>query len=311
MRTKSLILKNRIVEEDGKESITYETSLPLEILEALKQRKFLPQTPYLHWRRITRLYYAVTLGDKCEDCEYIWSLNNAFLPKHVVQEIKIEEERSGLEANAIIWTIKRWHGRPVALARILLGYDKNIPVEISYESITLTPEIRYYMQLKARTILYWKQIGEEGWIITKGTKDYDAKSWITCDTLTIPKKFQTVHHFIFLTANIALKEKDGKPALLLTRTAIRDPLDEFLDTTIEKGKGKIEIHDLYTKYTAYLEQKQSNPIYKYTFEHFINELETRNVISKRQKEDILQKPNEPYFIHGFDFKTQTERGDDG
>ena len=308
MRTISFIQKNRF-KEDGQESISYETSLPLEILEALKQRKVLPVTPYLHWRRISRLYYVVTLGDKCEECEFIWSLNNAYLPKSVQQEIEIEEHRSGLEANAIIWTIKRWHGRNVALARILLGYDTNIPVEISYEHIILTPDIRYYMQLKDRTILYWKQIGEEGWIITKGTKDYDAKSWITCETLTIPKKFQTIHHCTFLTANIALKEKDGKPALVLTRTVIRDPLDEFIDNTIEKGKGEIEIHDLYTRYISYVEKKQIDPFYKYDFKHFIDELENKSVISKQQKEILLQKPNEPYYIHGFTFK-QKEGGDD-
>jgi len=309
LNTITFIQKNRF-EEDGQESISYQTSLPLEILEALKQRKFLPQTPYLHWRRIARLYYVVTLGDKCAECEYIWSLNNAYLPKHVVQEIKIEEQRSGLEANAIIWTIKRWHGRTVALAKILLGYDTNIPVEISYENITLTPEIRYYMQLKARTILYWKQIGDEGWIITKSTEDYDARSWVTCETLTIPKKFQTVHHCTFLTANIALKEKDGKPALVLTRSALRDPLDEFLDNTIEKGKGELEIHDLHTQYIAYVEKKKINPLLKYDFEHFINELERKRVVSKRQKEGILQKTNEPYYIHGFSLKTQTlERGE--
>jgi len=311
LNTITFIQKTRF-EEDGQESISYQTSLPLEILEALKQRKFLPQTPYLHWRRISRLYYVVTLGDKCAECEYIWSLNNAYLPTHVEQEIKIEEQRSGLEANAIIWTIQRWHGRTVALARILLGYGTNIPVEISYKDITLTPEIKYYMQLKGRTILYWKQIGENSWIITKGTKDYDAKSWLTCETLTIPKKFQTVHHCAFLTANIALKEKDGKPALVLARTAIKTPLEEFLDNTIEKGKGEIEIHDLYAKYTAYVEKKQIDPFFKYDFEHFINELENKSVISKQQKEIILQKPNEhpekTYYIHGFSLKTN-ERGD--
>jgi len=309
LSTITFIQKNRF-KEDGQENISYETSLPIEILEAIKQRKVLPETPYLHWSRISRLYYVVTLGDKCDECAYIWSLNNAYIPKTVKQEIQIEEQRSGLDANAIIWAIKRWHGRNVALARILLGYGANIPVEISRKNITLTPQIRYYMQLKARTILYWKQIGEEGWIITKSTKDYDAKSWITCETLTIPKKFQTVHHYTFLMANIALKEKDGKPALVLTRSALRDPIEEFLDNTIEKCKGEIEIHDLYAKYTTYVEKKQINQFFKYNFEDFINELENKHVISKQQKEIILQKPNEQYYIYGFSLKTQTnERGD--
>jgi len=307
MRTKSLIQKNRIEKEDGKENISYETSIPLEILEALKQHRHLPQTPYLHWRRITRLYYAVTLGDKCEKCEDIL-LNHTVLPRHVIQEIQIEEERSGLEANAIIWTIKRWHGRPVALAKILLGYDKNIPVETSYESVALPPEIRYYMQLKARTILYWKQISEDTWLITKSTKDYDAKSWITCETLTIPKKFLTFNYFLFIETTVHLTEKDGKPALVLKRTVFRSSFEEFLDATIEKGKGEIEIHDLYNLYLEYIKKNkpEEEPL---SFIGFLNRLSPR-ILPLKPYTVLREHPEETYYIHGFSLKTN-KRGDDG
>jgi len=305
LNTITFIQKTRF-EEDGQDSISYETSLPLEILEALKQHRHLPQTPYLHWRRISRLYYAVTLGDKCEKCEDIL-LNHAFLPHHVIQEIKEEEELSGLEANAINWTIKRWHGRPVALARILLGYDKNIPVETSYKSVALPHEIRYYMQLKERTILYWKQIGEDTWLITKSTKDYDAKSWITCETLKIPKKFLTFNYFMFIETTVHLTEKDGKPALVLKRTIFRDPIDEFLDNTIEKGKGKIEIHDLYNLYLEYIKKNKPEE-YPLSFIGFLDRLSPR-IIPLKLYTVLRAHPEETYYISGFALKTQTVRGD--
>jgi len=294
-------------DEDGKESIIYETSIPLEILDALRQHRHLPQTPYLHWRRITRLYYAVTLGDKCEKCEDIL-LNHTVLPRHVIQEIKTEEELSSLEANAIIWSIKRWHGRPVATARIFLGYGKNIPVETSYKSVALPPEIRYYMQLKTRTILYWKQIGEDSWIITKSTKNYDAKSWITCDTLTIPKKFLTFNYSMFVEMTVQLTEKDGKPALVLTRTVFRTSFEEFLDDTIKKGNGKIEIHDLYNLYLEYIKKNKPEE-YPLSFKGFLDRLSPR-ILPLESYATILSHPEETYYIRGFSLKTQTnERGD--
>jgi hypothetical protein len=309
VRTITFIQKNRF-EVDGQPAVNYDINLPLELIEALKQRKFLPQTPYLHWRRISRLYYVVTLGDKRGIYMHLWKFNETSLPNEVVQEVEREEQRSGLEANAIIWTITRWHGRTVALARILLGYGTNIYVESNNEEITLTPQIRYYMQLKGRTILYWKQLGEDTWLITKSAKDYDAKSWLTCETLKIPKKFRTFNYYMFLETTINLTEKDGKPALVLKRTVFRSSFDEFLDNTIKKGKGKIEIHDLYNLYLEYIKKNkpEEEPL---SFIGFLDKLNPRIIPTKPYKV-LREHPEETYYIHGFSLKTQTnERGDDG
>jgi len=296
------------------EDTFYLASIPTTVIEALKDRKRLPKKLYVHWTRLHALYYAVTLGNaKGQNKKPLNEDSTTELPENVVNEVKHEEAIANMEATAILWKISHMYGRTVAFAKILIGYDKKFEAKIKNNELILTPELKYFMNLHVRTRLYWKRLDEDTWFITKTPlREPDGITWHVCDTLALPAKFfEDMHYFVGWTAELWLQIINGKPVILLYRHVFRTPVDAFFEERLIKSEKDVEIHDLYNKYLEFINDHHYTEELKADFDLFLKLLEFSKIISPEAHALIKEKPNEPYYIHGFDFKTQTERGDDG
>jgi len=292
----------------------YLASIPNTVIEALKKRKCLPKKLYVHWTRLHALYYAVTLGNtKGQNKNPLNEDNTTELPEKIANEIQHEEEIANMEATAISWKISHMYGRTVAFAKILIGHDKKFEAKIKNNELILTPELKYFMNLHVRTRLYWKRIEENVWLITKTPlREPDGITWHVCNTLTIPPKFfEDMHYFIGWNAELWLQTINDKPVILLYRKVFRTPVDAFFEERLVKSEKDIEIHELYNKYLEFINDHQFTEEVKVDFDFFLKLLEYSQIISPEAHALIKEKPNEPFYIHGFDFKPPLERGDDG
>jgi len=300
------------------ENTFYIARLPNTIIEILKNRKRLPKKLYVHWRFFTKnsLYYAVTLGTARDNHKNPLNEDNTTeLPPEIVEYIQLEEKHSQLEATAILWKITIWNGQTVALAKILLGYGKKIEETLNpYENrneITITPEIKYYMDLHGRTQLYWKQFAKNTWLVSKDRKNYDAVTWNTWDTIKLPHAVKKELGF-FASAKIEIEFfiKNETPALIVRTKRNTTQLEDFLnDTLVENGNG-IEIHELYAKYLDYLKVKHADPSQS-DFHSLVSILYDFHIIPFKAWKQLTSNEQMPYIIPKYGLKTQTnERGDE-
>jgi len=300
------------------EETFYFTSLPNNVIEALKQRKRLPKKLYVHWMFFSKndYYYRVTLGTAREKNRKPLQEDNNIteLPTEIVEYIQLQEKDTHLEATAILWKITKWNGQTVALAKILFGYGNIIEETLqSYENIdtiTITPEIKSYMELHGRTILYWKHIDKNTWLVSKDRKDYDETTWNAWDEIKLPPEVRKELGF-FSTAKVEIEfsSKNDKPALLfrIERNTLR--VEDFLNDTLEKNGKGIEIHELYNKYLEYLKAKHEEPS-KNDFHYLVSTLEDFHIISFKIWKQLTDNEQMPYVIPNYGLKTQTnERGE--
>jgi len=300
------------------EDTFYLASIPNTVIEALKKRKRLPKKLYVHWRFFTKnsLYYAVTLGTSRDKNKNPLNENNITeIPPEIAEYIQWEEKHSHLEATTILWKITKWNGQTVALAKILFGYGHIIAETLqSYENvdtITITPEIKYYMELHGRTQLYWKHVAENTWLVSKDRKDYDAITWNTWDTIKLPLAVRKELGF-FTSAKIEIEFsiKNDKPALIVRTKRNTLCIHDFLNDTLEENGKGIEIHELYAKYLEYLKAKHKQP-YRDDFHSLVTTLEEFHIIPFKAWKQLTRNKQTPYIIPNYGLKTQTERGDDG
>jgi len=301
------------------EDTFYLTSLPNTVIETLKQRKRLPKKLYVHWRFFTKnsLYYAVTLGTaRDKNKNPLNEDNTTELPTEIVEYIQLEEKHSQLEATAILWKITKWNGQTVALAKILFGYGKKIEETLqSYENvdtITITPEIKYYMELHGRTHLYWKHIDKNTWLVSKDRKDYDAITWNVWDEIKLPPAVRKeLGFFSSAKVEIEFSIKNDNPALILRTKRNALSVEDFLNDTLEENGKGIEIHELYNKYLEYLKAKHEEPSQS-DFHYLVSTLYDFHIISFKTWKQLTRNEQMPYVIPNYGLKTQTnERGEDG
>jgi len=294
----------------------YFTRLPDTVIEALKNRKRLPKKLYVHWMIFSKndLYYRVTLGTARDKNKNPLEQNTTTLPDEIAEYVQWEENHSHLEATAILWKITKWNGQTIALAKILFGYGNKIEETLqSYENIdtiTITPEIKYYMELHGRTKLYWKHVTDNTWLVSKDRKDYDAITWNAWDTIKLPPAVKKELGF-FSSAKIEIEFsiKNDKPALIVRTKRNTLSMEDFLNDTLEENGKGIEIHDLYAKYLEYLKAKHKEPSSN-DFQYLITTLEEFHIIPFKIWKQLTRNKHMPYIIPNYGLKT-TERGDDG
>ena len=300
------------------EDTFYLASLPNTVVEALKQRKRLPKKLYVHWMIFSKndYYYRVTLGTARDKNKNPLNENNITeLPTEITEYIQLQEKDTHLEATAILWKITKWNGQTVALAKILFGYGNKIEETLeSYENIdtiTITPEIKTYMDLHGRTQLYWKHVAENTWIVSKDRKDYDAITWNVWDTIKLPPAVKKELGF-FTSAKIEIEFsiKNDNPALILRTKRYTTQLEDFLNDTLEENGKGIEIHELYNKYLEYLKARNKEP-FTDDFHALVSILEDFHIISLKTWKQLTRNKQMPYIIPNYGLKIQTnERGDD-
>jgi len=295
----------------------YFTILPNTVIEALKQRKRLPKNLYVHWMIFSKndYYYRVTLGTARDKNKNPLEKNTTVLPTEITEYIQLQEKNTHLEATAILWKITKWNGQTVALAKILFGYGNKIEETLqSYENIdtiTITPEIKTYMDLHGRTKLYWKHIDNNTWLVSKDRKDYDVITWNAWDEIKLPPAVRKELGF-FTSAKIEIEFsiKNDKPALILRTKRNTTQLEDFLNNTLEENGKGIEIHELYNKYLEYLKAKHKEP-FTDDFHYLVSILEEFRIISFKTWKQLTDNEQMPYVIPNYGLKTQTnERGED-
>jgi antitoxin component of MazEF toxin-antitoxin module len=299
--------------------IYYLIRLPNTVVEALKNRKRLPKKLYVHWRFFTKnkFYYAVTLGPaRGKKEEQLDKENASELPAEIVEDVRREEERTRLEATAILWKITKWNGQTVALAKILFGYgqtrEEQLQADENIDTITILPEIKYYLDLHGRTQLYWKHIAENTWLVSKDRKDYDAVTWNTWDTIKLPPAVMKELGF-FTTAKIEIEFSinNDNPALIVRIKRRTTFLEDFLNEMLEENGKGIEIHELNGEYYKYLEAKNVEP-FPNDFQYMITVLKNFHIISFDTWKQLTRNELMIYVIPNYGLKTQTnERGDGG
>ena len=295
----------------------YFTILPNTVIEALKQRKRLPKNLYVHWMIFSKndYYYRVTLGTARDKNKNPLEKNTTVLPTEITEYIQLQEKNTHLEATAILWKITKWNGQTVALAKILFAYGNKIEETLqSYENIdtiTITPEIKTYMDLHGRTKLYWKHIDNNTWLVSKDRKDYDVITWNAWDEIKLPPAVRKELGF-FTSAKIEIEFsiKNDKPALILRTKRNTTQLEDFLNNTLEENGKGIEIHELYNKYLEYLKAKHKEP-FTDDFHYLVSILEEFRIISFKTWKQLTDNEQMPYVIPNYGLKTQTnERGED-
>lgn len=302
------------------EDTFYITSLPNTVIEALKQRNRLPKKLYVHWRFFTKnkFYYAVTLGTARDKNKTPLNEDNTTeLPTEIEMSIQLEEEKHpNLEATAILWKITKWNGQTVALAKILFGYGNKIEETLqSYENIdtiTITPEIKQYMELHGRTQLYWKHVAENTWLVSKDRKEYDAVTWNTWDTIKLPPAVMKELGF-FTTAKIEIEFsiKNDNPALIVRTKRRTTCVEDFLNDILEENGKGIEIHELFAKYFEYLKARNEEP-FQSDFHYMITVLKNFHIIPFDAWKQLTRNELMLYVIPNYSLKTQTnETGEDG
>jgi len=300
------------------EDTFYLTSLPNTVIEALKQRKRLPKKLYVHWMIFSKndFYYLVTLGTSGgKNRGLLQEDNTTELPHEIEEYIQWEEEHSHLEATAILWKITKWNGRTVALAKILFGYGNKIEETLhSYkntDTITITQDIKTYMDLHGRTHLYWKHIDKNTWLVSKNRKDYDAITWNAWDEIKLPPAVRKeLGFFTSAKVEIEFSIKNDNPALILRTKRYTTQLEDFLNDTLEENGKGIEIHELYNKFIEYLKAKNKEPA-GYEFHYLVSILEDFHIISLKTWKQLTRNEKMPYVIPNYGLKPQTnERGED-
>jgi len=299
------------------EKYDYFISLPDTVVEALRQRKRLPKNLYVHWRFFTKnkFSYAVTLGPTRGKKEArIYENNESELPEEIEKIVRQEEERTHLEATAILWKITKWNGQTVAVAKILFGYGQKIeePLQAgeNIDTMTITPEIKYYMELHGRTQLYWKHVAENTWLVSKEPKEYDAVTWNTWDTIKLPPAVRKELGF-FTSAKIEIEFsiKNDNLALIVRTKRRTTCVEDFLNETLEENGKGIEIHELYAKYLEYLKARNEEP-FESDFHYMITVLKNFHIIPFDAWKNLTRNELMLYVIPNYGLKT-TERGDDG
>jgi len=308
---KIIYLKKVFADENPR----YLTSLPNNVIEALKQRKRLPEKLYVHWMLFSKNenYYRVTLGDARAKNKSPLTENTTELPTEIEEHIQLQEKNTHLEATAILWKITKWNGQTVALAKILFGYGKKIEetIESFAEKITITPEIKYYMNLHGRTQLYWKHIAKNTWLVSKDRKDYDAVTWNAWDKIKLPHAVRKeLGFFINATVKIEFSTKNDKPALVLRIKRNTTYLYDFLNDTLEENGKGIEIHELYNKYLEYLKAIHKKPS-ENEYYFFVSTLEDFHIISVKTWIKLTNNEQMPYVIPNYGLKAQTNKGGGG
>ena len=313
MNTKIVSIKKVIT--DGKP--LYFTSLPNNVIEALKQRKRLPKKLYVHWVLFSKnkYYYRVTLGDTRAKNKSPLTENTIELPTKIEELIQLEEKKHpNLEATAILWKITKWNGQTVALAKILFGYGNKIEeILLPYDdTIIITPEIKTYMALHGRTKLYWQHVDKNTWLVSKDRKQYDAITWNAWDEIKLPLAVKKeLGFFATATVEIEFSTKNAKTALVLQTKRDTLRVHDFLNDTLEENGKGIEIHELYNKYLEYLKAKHKEPSQD-EFHSLVTTLLDFQIISLKTWIQLTHNEQMPYVIPNYGLKTQSnERGDNG
>lgn len=297
------------------EDTFYFVSIPNTVIGAIKQRKRLPKQLYVHWMFFPKsdYYYILTLGtSRGKNRHALQEDNSTKIPNEIEEYIKMEEEFSNLEATAISWKITKWYGRTIALAKILFGYGNKIKEKLSYKNtITITQEIKSYMNLQGRTHLYWKHIDKNTWLVSKDRKDYDAITWHTWDEIKLPPAvMKELGFYTGAEVEIEFSNKNDKPALILRTHRYTAYLEDFLNNTLEENGKGIEIYELYKKYLDYLKAQHKETVLD-EFYYLISVLRTFHIIPHEIWRKLSHNPEMPYVISNYGLKTQTREGGDG
>jgi len=299
------------------EDTFYFTSLPNTVIEALKQRERLPKKLYVHWMLFSKnkYYYRVTLGDaRAKNKSTLNENNETELPTEIVKYIQLQENNIHLEATAILWKITKWNGQTVAPAKILFGYGNTIEEQLqadeNIDTITLTPEIKTYMELRGRTHLYWQHVDKNTWLVSKDRKKYDAITWHTWDKIKLPPAvMQELGFFTTAKIEIEFSLNNDNPALIIRTKRRTTPMEDFLNTMLEENVKSIEIHELFAKYYKYLQARNIEP-FPNDFHYMITVLKNFRILPYDAWKQLTRNTLMIYVIPTFALKPQTNKGGD-
>jgi hypothetical protein len=294
---------------------TYLAHIPQEVIDVLKERGNIPNPPYIRWEHYStdKFYYLVTFGtEKSSMKNPLLPGNITELPERIAHSLETQSYRSfPLKPNKIAWDIVTWKGKPIARARILFGYGENAHGRLVFGYFILSDFIKEYLNLHGRSKLYWKQVDNNTWLISKDRKDYDAVTWNVWDKIKLPKKIiLQIGFYTEAEEETELTLKDGKPAVLLRVNITKaKSIDTFLTNALEVSKRSVEIHKLFNAYIKATPKEQLDPD-DFDLCDLVFKLYNFRIISNTEQNKICKHRDRPFYIHGFALKT-TERGDDG